>query len=82
MKQFPFDKRYEIEDASGVVEYYIDGDEYIRGQDGVPGYRIAGYEVYEHSAEAKLVGFLEGQHITTPDADILLTILDDQQAAD
>lgn len=44
MKQFPFDKRYEIEDASGVVEYYIDGDEYIRGQDGIPGYRIAGYE--------------------------------------
>ena len=40
MKQFPFDKRYEIEDASGVVEYYIDGDEYIRGQDGIPGIEL------------------------------------------
>lgn len=35
MKQFPFDKRYEIEDAHGSVEYYIDGDEYIRNQDGI-----------------------------------------------
>ncbi|MFM1360274.1 hypothetical protein WFP38_16250 [Yersinia enterocolitica] len=65
-----------------VVEYYIDGDEYIRGQDGIPGYRIAGYEVYEHNAEAKLAGFLEGKHITIPDADILLTILDDKPAED
>ncbi|AHK21488.1 hypothetical protein BF17_21100 [Yersinia similis] len=82
MKQFPFDKRYEIEDVYGSVEYYIDGDEYIRNQDGTPGYRIDGYEVYEHGVESKLAGFLEGKYITTPDADTLLTILDEQSPVD
>ncbi|AJJ63325.1 hypothetical protein [Yersinia aldovae] len=81
MKQFPFDKRYEVEDASGSIEYYIDGDEYIRSQDGEPGYRIKGYEVYECGVADKLAGFLEGKHITTPDADILLTILDEDSTA-
>ncbi|CNE99070.1 hypothetical protein QVN42_07545 [Yersinia nurmii] len=75
MKQFPFDQRYEIENASGEREYYIEGDAYIRLLEGSPVYRIDGYEVYTHGDNGELVGFLEGERITRLDGEELLVIL-------
>ncbi|AJI94651.1 hypothetical protein BD65_499 [Yersinia ruckeri] len=75
MKQFPFDQRYEIENANGEHAYYIEGDTYIRLQEGTPVYRIDSYEVYRHDGIGELVGFLEGERITGLDGEDLLVIV-------
>jgi len=74
MKQFPFDRRYEISDAQQQVAYYIDGDSYIRTADAVPVYRIDGINVYTYGEPGEHVGFLEGARITDFDAEDMLLI--------